>query len=64
MVTKITSLYSFEVLDFNWNDFGFTFNIGVSYLDIIIRHQCSDHVYVIIVFCILLTTKEKVIDTR
>ena len=32
MITKITCRYSFEVLDFNCNDFGFTFNIGVSYL--------------------------------
>ena len=34
MITKITCRYSFEVLDFHWNDFGFTFNIGVSYLGI------------------------------
>ena len=26
MITKITCQYSFEVLDFNCNDFGFTFN--------------------------------------
>ena len=39
MITKITCRYSFEVLDFNCNDFGFTFNIGVSYLGIIIGHQ-------------------------
>ena len=32
MITKITCRYSFEVLDFKCNDFGFTFNIGVSYL--------------------------------
>ena len=31
-ITKITCRYSFEVLDFNCNDFCFTFNIGVSYL--------------------------------
>ena len=34
MITKITCRYSFEVLDFNCNDFGFTFNIGVSHLGI------------------------------
>ena len=34
MITKITCRYSFEVLDFHCNDFGFTFNIGVSYLGI------------------------------
>ena len=34
MITKITCRYSFEVLDFHGNDFGFTFNIGVSYLGI------------------------------
>ena len=34
MITKITCRYSFEVLDFNCNDFGFTVNIGVSYLGI------------------------------
>ena len=35
MITiKITCRHSFEVLDFNCNDFGFTFNIGVSYLGI------------------------------
>ena len=34
MITKITCRYSFEVLDFHSNDFGFTFNIGVSYLGI------------------------------
>ena len=34
MITKITCRYSFEVLDFHCNDFGFTFNIEVSYLDI------------------------------
>ena len=39
MITKITCRYSFEVLDFNCNDFGFTFNVGVSYLGILIRHQ-------------------------
>ena len=39
MITKITCRYSFEVLDFNCNNFGFTFNIGVSYLSIFIRHQ-------------------------
>ena len=39
MITKITCRYSFEVLDFHCNDFGFTFNIGVSYLGIFIRHQ-------------------------
>ena len=37
MITKITCRYSFEVLDLNCNDFGFTFNIGVSYLGIFIR---------------------------
>ena len=40
MITKINYRYSFEVLDFNCNGFGFTFNIGVPYLGIIIRHQC------------------------
>ena len=30
----ITCRYSFEVLDFHCYDFGFTFNIGVSYLGI------------------------------
>ena len=39
MITKVTCRYPFEVLDFNCNDFGFTFNIGVSHLGIIIRHQ-------------------------
>ena len=39
MITKITCRNSFEVLDFNCNDFGFTFNIGGSYLGIIIRQQ-------------------------
>ena len=34
MITKITCRYSFEVLDFHCNEFGFTFNIGVSYLGI------------------------------
>ena len=34
MITKITCRYSFEVLDFHCNDFGFTFNIGVSYLGV------------------------------
>ena len=34
MITKITCRYSFEVLDFHCNDFGFTLNIGVSYLGI------------------------------
>ena len=34
MITKITCRDSFEVLDFHCNDFGFTFNIGVSYLGI------------------------------
>ena len=34
MITKITCRYSFEVLDFHCNDFGFTFNIGISYLGI------------------------------
>ena len=34
MITKLTCRYSFEVLDFNCNGFGFTFNIGVSYLGI------------------------------
>ena len=34
MITKITCRYSFEVLDFHCNAFGFTFNIGVSYLGI------------------------------
>ena len=34
MITKITCRYSFEVLDFHGNDFGFTFNIGVFYLGI------------------------------
>ena len=34
MITKITCRYSFEGLDFNCNDFGFTFDIGVSYLGI------------------------------
>ena len=43
MITKITYRYSFEVLDFNCNGFGFTFNIGVSYLDIIIRHHWVWH---------------------
>ena len=32
MVTKITCRYSFEVLDFNCNDFVFTSNIGVPHL--------------------------------
>ena len=44
MITKITCRYSFEVLDFNCNDFGFTFNIGVPYLGIFIRHQWLGHV--------------------
>ena len=41
MITKITKItwYSYEVLDFNCNDFGFTFNIGVSYLGMFIRHH-------------------------
>ena len=34
MITKITCRYSFDVLDFNCNDFGFTFNMGASYLGI------------------------------
>ena len=46
MITKITCRYSFEVLDFHCNDFGFTFNIGVSYLGIyktVLRHLCPRH---------------------
>ena len=38
MITKITCRYSFEVLDFHCNDFGFTFNIGVSYLGIRLKY--------------------------
>ena len=34
MITKLSCRYSFEVLDFNCNGFGFTFNIGVPYLGI------------------------------
>ena len=45
MITKITCRYSFEVLDFNCNDFDFTFNIGVSYLDIIMRHHWNNLVF-------------------
>ena len=34
MINMKTCRYSFEALDFNCNDFGFTFNIGVFYLGI------------------------------
>ena len=57
MDDKINCRYSFEVLDFNCNDFGscsgFTFNVGVPYLDIIIRHQwfrpIQDDVYQVMI---------------
>ena len=39
-INKLTCRYSFEVLKFHCNDFGFTFNIAVSYLGIFYkRHQ-------------------------
>ena len=44
MDDKITCRYSFEVVDFNCNDFGFAFNIEVSYLGIFIRASMAETV--------------------
>ena len=49
MITKITCRYSFEVLDFHCNDFGFTFNIGVSYLGIYKTSMMHTHILVLFI---------------
>ena len=41
MITKITCRYSFELLDFNCNEFGFIFNIEVSCLGIFYKTSLS-----------------------